>query len=251
MVYHAQRRHQTTDALLYAIDDNDTPLALQLLDQSADPDGRLYVDDTLTPGSPWQTLLAQLRRQPSYLASYSALDLALMPGAYTRYTSLNVTFSPPNITILKALLEHGADVNATGPQGDTILFGVVMGEESDPSSVEALRLVLAHHANVNARRLRSMETPLMLAAAFGSEAMVQMLLDKGADVNARDKGGQTPLFKSVQRGHAEIVRLLLSRHADPNLRMDTLSPLHYALQWQHMRNVAECIPLLRAAGAKE
>jgi ankyrin repeat protein len=43
--------------------------------------------------------------------------------------------------------------------------------------------------------------------------MVELLLDRGADVNATDYTGWTPLHAAIYGGHAEVVQLLLERGA--------------------------------------
>jgi len=55
--------------------------------------------------------------------------------------------------------------------------------------------------------------PLMVAAAFGHVDTVRVLLDAGADVNAKDLTGWTPLHAAAFKGNLEIVRLLLERGA--------------------------------------
>ena len=48
--------------------------------------------------------------------------------------------------------------------------------------------------------------------------LVTFLLDKGADVEARDDRGRTALMTAAELGHAEIVELLLRHGADPRDR---------------------------------
>src|ERR671913_2614223 len=57
-------------------------------------------------------------------------------------------------------------------------------------------------------------TPLMLAAFRGNAAAVINLLERGADVNARDKDGDTALMFAAFKGHALVVALLLQYGAN-------------------------------------
>jgi ankyrin repeat protein len=57
-------------------------------------------------------------------------------------------------------------------------------------------------------------TPLMLAAFRGDAAAVLDLLERGADVNARDADGDTALMFAAFRGHALVVALLLQYGAN-------------------------------------
>ncbi len=54
---------------------------------------------------------------------------------------------------------------------------------------------------------------LMVAAAFGHVDTVRALIDKGADVNAKDLTGWTPLHAAAFKGNMQIVRLLLENGA--------------------------------------
>jgi ankyrin repeat protein len=58
-------------------------------------------------------------------------------------------------------------------------------------------------------------TPLHLAVGSGRTEVARLLLDRGADVNARDDTGkETPLHYAAWDGDAELIGLLLSRKAD-------------------------------------
>ena len=51
-------------------------------------------------------------------------------------------------------------------------------------------------------------TPLHLAAVIGHKEIIEILIAKGADVNARKMNGWTPLDNAIKRKHPEIADLL-------------------------------------------
>lgn len=59
------------------------------------------------------------------------------------------------------------------------------------------------------------DTFLILAAYSGQLALVESLLNVGADVNAQNQRGQSPLTCAVFRGDESLVRVLLAAGADP------------------------------------
>ena len=61
------------------------------------------------------------------------------------------------------------------------------------------------------------DTPLHLAAWQGHVDIVRLLLDRGADVNARGDGGRTPLHYAAYWGHLDVVELLIEEGADVTL----------------------------------
>lgn len=72
-------------------------------------------------------------------------------------------------------------------------------------------------------------TPLLWAARYGDLMIAELLLEKGADIEATDKNGYTPLSWAAQRGYEAIARLLLEKGADIEARIkDGLTPLSLA-----------------------
>ena len=76
----------------------------------------------------------------------------------------------------------GADVNAPGKDGQTPLMVLARG-----GSVAAARVLLEHGADVNAREAWRDQSALIWAAAQNQPAMVKLLLEHGADPDARSE----------------------------------------------------------------
>ncbi len=92
-------------------------------------------------------------------------------------------------------------------------------------------------------------TALHLAAFFGQEEAVRILVERGADVNVVARNASihvTPLHSAVAGSHAEIVELLLEHGADPNAAQERgFTPLHSAAQ----NDDRESVEALLEAGA--
>jgi len=82
----------------------------------------------------------------------------------------------------------------------------------------------------------------MIAARNGHLDVCRLLLDKGAQVEAKSGGGWTPLHWASRQGHVEIVRLLCDRGADIEACSKSgYRPLHWAALRGHFSVVKELI----------
>jgi uncharacterized protein len=117
---------------------------------------------------------------------------------------------------IRKLLAAGADPNGFDGHGGTALIGAArMGH------VAAAEALLAAGARADLRdRAHSAWTPLMHAVHKRQTEAARVLLDHGADPNARGGAGVTALIMSAAYGDTETVRLLLERGADARLRAD-------------------------------
>lgn len=88
----------------------------------------------------------------------------------------------------------------------------------------------------------SLNDQMWEAARKGDAAAVAVLLDKGADVNAKFRYGSTALFKAAERGNVEVVKVLLARGADVKVK-DTFYGAT-AMTWALSSNHAEVVRAL-------
>lgn len=87
--------------------------------------------------------------------------------------------------------------------------------------VEPARLLIERGADVDARGRGWMTgTPLNSAASGRHADVARLLLDAGADPDARQTSGWTPLHSAAHNGDLELVELLLARGADPTAAND-------------------------------
>lgn len=89
----------------------------------------------------------------------------------------------------------------------------------------------------------------MLAAFRGNTAAVINLLERGADVNARDKDGDTALMFAAYKGHALIVSLLLQYGANVYARARNGWTAKKAAQAALHQQIAEALQHAETGGA--
>ena len=94
------------------------------------------------------------------------------------------------------------------------------------------------------------DKPEALAAEAGFAGVIQVLLDHGADINART-GGQnrvTPLHMAAAKGRSAVVKMLLQAGAEVNVRdIKEQTPLHWALAAEQ----PDCADIIRIFGGTE
>lgn len=108
--------------------------------------------------------------------------------------------------VAQVLMEHPQlEVDATNAVGETPLMMAALRAD-----VSAMKTLIAKGARIR----REGWTPLHYAASSPSAEPVRLLLEQGADVDARAPNGNTPLMLAARWGHEESVDLLLARGAD-------------------------------------
>jgi len=181
--------------------------------------------------------------------------------------------------LMELLIEHGARIDA--PDGGSAVNGCLhngRGEAAEFLAGRGARLDLEGAAGVGRLDVvksfftddgslkppatqKQMKAGFAWACEFGRTGVVDFLLQKGMDVEAKlnQEGGETGLHWAAYEGHADIVRLLLERGApvDAKDARHDGTPLGWALYaWgtspdrAERRGYYEAVALLARAGAK-
>jgi len=140
--------------------------------------------------------------------------------------------------LIKLLLEVNADVAVRGECGKTALHGVLestsrqSSDSGDASVLDMVQLLLDRGANVNAVSADG-ETPFYVACSKGLTPVVDKMLECGAKLDG-SSGKKLPLIVACRNKHVPVVQLLLSNGANPDIseaggnRWHRALPLHIA-----------------------
>jgi len=164
-------------------------------------------------------------------------------------TALHWAARLDDLTMAEALLKADASANVANRVGATPLLLAALNGSSN-----MIALLLEHGADANARLTQTGDTVLMLAARTGLPAAVGVLLDAGAQVNARENWGQaTALMWAVAEGHDEVVGMLINAGADINARTafmprNTGRGLQFEGLPPRIRPPEEMVPAMHASG---
>ena len=145
-----------------------------------------------------------------------------------------------SLDVADLLLKHPQlDVEATSPAGETLLMMAALRGRLD-----AMKQLIARGAQVN----REGWTPLHYAASGADPAPTQLLLDLHAEIDARAPNGNTPLMMAAGFGSVDAADLLALRGADVTLRNQAgLTAVDYARKADRSRLAERLDALARRA----
>ncbi len=165
-------------------------------------------------------------------------ERSLVNAVYTEYnntTALHIVASIGNISMTNLFIERGANVNAKQNDNRTPLISAVHRDH-----VEVARILLNNGADVDASNIKeegvtymglAAGTPLHWAAQKGSEKMVELLINKGANIDLICADGKTALHWSLMSTtRYSAAKLLIENGANVNAKAnDGKRPLHFVV----------------------
>ncbi len=171
------------------------------------------------------------------------------------------------VNVLKALIEAGADIHAKNNKGQTPIEVASQSSSPDHASVlveagapadifvvsmvgapDAARKLLEQDRSLVNQRGEYERTPLHLAVMNSQIIVFDVLLEFGADIEARDKMDRTPLLTATWKGDGEVTKALVERGGNINAtdhKGNTALHLAPHTTWRGRR----LVPLLIELGA--
>jgi ankyrin repeat protein len=131
-----------------------------------------------------------------------------------------------SLPVGRLLLQHGADANAYEGQTTegSALLRAVRGRGRKTPNIGIVEALLDSGAEVNVRDRYYGHTPLMTAAGFGNLPLVRLLVSRGADPTLRAKNGMTALDRARLSKCCEVADFLTTEVAGRKEAGPPLSP---------------------------
>lgn len=195
----------TSPELLNAEDPQDPIYFMPLLAYAVAGGHVPTVELLLKRGADVEQYSAQLISIATMSSRLDLIELLVSYGAIVNVVDTGTFVLTSDLRIMQYLLDYGASATRSGRNGFPPLVYLSRGDKGE--HVDKLQLLLDHGADVNATGPKG-RTALHYAAKAGFLNVIRLLLDNGADASLRDDEGNTPLTIARAAGKSAATKLL-------------------------------------------
>ncbi len=195
-------------------------------------------EDTSSPRKKWR-----MERTPLWHAveagKIEVVKLLVEAGADVnagKWPPLCQAVDENNTAIAKYLIDHGATINYPGD------WGPLQESPCISNNIEMVKLLIARGADINAGLWPALHTAIQRER----RDIFELLIQRGADVKAKDTWGYTPLYYAIHNDDSDFMNILVANGADVNTKHPGgETPLHSAA----ITGRTEVVQFLLEAGA--
>lgn len=215
ITYREYRQARLDYALIEAIRADDEKQALKALSEGANGESRDHWEPPMFREKLYQLLNRFKQRTtttadehlPALLMLYEQFPRMIRTSTGAVVVKGTLRFSQPKPSIIRALLEHGANVNDRDEDGQSALSYAVCFHEYD-----VVRLLLESGSDPNLADVNGW-TPLMFAVMREDANSAELLLQHGAKIDTEDNYRATALMYAAWERNVDICHLLLAHGA--------------------------------------
>lgn len=151
---------------------------------------------------------------PQRLNQYGNEGITLL--MYAGYKAIPET--APNLQVVTALLMAGADALQESPPKDGSILSIAALRAEGPARTAFLKAVLDGGVNPNTVEHYRYKTPYLFRfASQDTPDSLRLMVERGANVNARDSLGKSALYAAITTFSLDEVNYLLDHGADPKV----------------------------------
>jgi len=208
-----ERGGRLRSPLQYAAASGSVGVASLLLEQGADPDALDRNGNHAPLG------LAAENDHPEMIELLLSHKANIEIKNQSKITPLGEALIAAHGGIVRQLLEHGAHCNDRNAAGDTTLhMAAIPSWKDEEEALDIVGRILACGVDINAWNHRG-ETALWPAIQSNRTRVAMLLVDRGADVRSADLSGDTPLHVAARLEHGQaLLQQLINKGADINAR---------------------------------
>ena len=152
-----------------------------------------------------------------------------------------------NCNLLDKVISERLSIDVFTSHGNSSMTSLMFAVANDSLESDEINrthktveVLIQRGANVNLCDTKR-QSPLWMTCQLGNESMAQLLINKGADVNLCDEKGYSPLFIACLNGHESTAMVLLNNNANVNICVQNgVSPLLAACDYGY-KGIAECL----------